>query len=218
MISVKLVNYTTEPEIAMGKAAAVCYGDKTAEYKELLDKCIKDNHLAITEFSDFTFRIEGMSRSCLAQLTRHRVASYAVRSQRYCNEDDFPFVVPPKIHQDADARNVYMKAMNDIKKAYKTLCSYGVPKEDARYVLPNACSTVVEVKMNFRELMHFCNERLCSKAQWEIREIAQMMKTCVGNVSSSLAEKLVPKCEKHYPICFCTEGKSCGRHAKLEAK
>lgn len=215
MISVQLTNYTKNPVKAIEDAASNCYDAKNKRQGDILNECINANHLAVTEFADFTFHVEGVSRSLLAQLTRHRVASYMVRSQRYCDEDGFSYVTPPSINNDKENKQVFMEAMANIRNAYKTLCEYGVPKEDARYVLPNACFTIVEIKMNFRELMHFCNERLCRKAQWEIRELAKMMKRCVMDVAPELGCRLTPKCEKYAPYCFCVERRPCGKYPTL---
>jgi thymidylate synthase (FAD) len=101
-----------------------------------------------------------------------------------------------------------------IKKAYADLRALGIPAEDARMLLPNACCTEICVKMNLRELIHFCNERLCACAQWEIRAMTREMVRAVVEVAPALADFLVPKCEAHAPYCFCTEtrSRSCGRH------
>ena len=103
-----------------------------------------------------------------------------------------------------------------IDMLYKRLQDAGVPNEDARYILPNACTTCIEVKMNFRTLIHFMNERLCTRAQWEIRQMALLMKKTVEEQYPELAKYLVPKCEIHEGMPFCTEHKSCGRHPLLK--
>ena len=104
--------------------------------------------------------------------------------------------------------------MEYITKTYSKLLELKIPGEDARMVLPNACCSEICVKMNLRNLIHFCNERLCSCAQWEIRNMAKLMVKEVLKVAPDLERFLVPKCEAHAPYCFCTETKkrSCGRH------
>ena len=148
------------------------------------------------------------------QLVRHRMASYAQRSQRYCVEDGFEFVTPSSVSKNAEATELYEKTVETIKRAYSDLLEMGVPAEDARMLLPNACCTEICVKMNLRELIHFCNERLCACAQWEIRAMAREMVKAVVEVAPELKAFLVPKCEVHAPYSFCTESKSrsCGRH------
>ena len=109
--------------------------------------------------------------------------------------------------------------MAAIEASYTKLQDLGIPNEDARFVLPNACDTVVEVKMNGRELIHFMNERLCTRAQWEIRQMAKMMRKCIverDEECARFAKMLVPKCQAHAPYSFCTEHKSCGIAPQLK--
>lgn len=152
--------------------------------------------------------------NCTHQLVRHRLASFAQRSQRYCSEDGFQYVIPPKIKNDPKALDLYENLMNYISRTYNELLERNIEPEDARFVLPNACETEICVKMDLRELIHFCNERLCACAQWEIRQLASKMKEKVIEVEPKFAPYLVPKCEKLSPYSFCTESKkrSCGRH------
>ena len=154
--------------------------------------------------------------NCLAQLTRHRHAGYAVRSQRYCVEDDFDYIVPKSIENNELSLNTYQNIMGDINTAYIKLIDLGIIAEDARYVLPNACYTTLEVTMNLRALINFMNERLCSRAQWEIRELAQKMRDLIIEPYPKFKPMLVPKCEKYIDYPFCTEQKSCGKHKKLK--
>lgn len=181
-----------------------------------MDACYESGHQSVLEFADFTFHIEGVSRSLLAQLTRHRMSSFSVKSQRYCLEDGFKFVVPPSIEKHPEAYQEYQELMANINAFYdRAVHEWNIPNEDARYSLPNSCYTTLEYKANGRSLIHFMNERLCSKAQWEIRELAKVMRNEVKNVCPRFAVYLVPKCEIHRELPFCTEQKSCGRHPKL---
>ena len=179
-----------------------------------MNHCYKSGHHSVLEFADFTFKISGVSRALTHQLVRHRLASYAQRSQRYCKETGFEFVTPPSIASNEEASKIYLDTMEYITKTYSKLLELKIPGEDARMVLPNACCSEICVKMNLRNLIHFCNERLCSCAQWEIRNMAKLMVKEVLKVAPDLERFLVPKCEAHAPYCFCTETKkrSCGRH------
>lgn len=104
----------------------------------------------------FTYGIEGVSRALLAQITRHRIgASFSVRSQRYCSEDSFGYVMPPSIAAHGKHSVRYKALMADIQNFYNKLVKLGVPKEDARMVLSNACETRMLLTMNLRELWHF---------------------------------------------------------------
>ena len=212
-MKVELIHHTQDPVAAIERAASTCY-DSQASDGRIMRHCYKSGHHSVLEFADFTFRISGVSRALTHQLVRHRMASYAQRSQRYCEEDGFAFVTPSTVTRNGEASRIYTETVETIKKAYADLRALGIPAEDARMLLPNACCTEICVKMNLRELIHFCNERLCACAQWEIRAMTREMVRAVVEVAPALADFLVPKCEAHAPYCFCTETRSrnCGRH------
>ena len=211
-MKVTLTRLIENPVDAIEEAASNCY-DSILTGGKIMNHCYQSGHQSVLEFAHFTFHIEGVSRALTHQLVRHRMASYAQRSQRYCEEDGFDFVTPPTIEPLSAAWDIYTEAMADIEKAYENLRSLGVPAEDARMVLPNACETVIEVSMNGRELIHFCNERMCSRAQWEIRELANLMAAAVkehDEQCADFAKFLVPKCEaKGLEFAICPEAKSC---------
>jgi thymidylate synthase (FAD) len=152
----------------------------------------------------YTFKIEGISRACSHQLVRHRHCSFTQRSQRYCSEDGFGIIVP---HSVEGKGTNYEKLMFQIEANYNELCASGIPNEDARYVLPNACATELYLSCNLRELIHIANERLCTRAQWEIREVVKQM---VSLVDPALDFMLVPKCQSGRIICHspCKGGKN----------
>ena len=216
MINVELLNYTQNPVAAIEKAASTCYDSNVTDGK-IMRHCYKSGHHSVLEFADFTFKITGVSRALTHQLVRHRCASYAQRSQRYCKENNFEYVTPPTILKNKEALDLYLDTMMNISKSYSKLVEIGIPAEDARYLLPNACETEICVKMNLRELIHFCNERLCTCAQWEIRQLANKMKKCVEEVAPDISKFLVPKCESHeIPYCNEAKNRSCGRHKTIK--
>lgn len=218
-MEVKLTRITENPILAIEEAASNCYDSEPSPEGKIMNHCIKSGHTSVTEFCNFTFHLEGVSRSLLAQLTRHRHAGYAVRSQRYCSEGCFDFVIPSSIQKNEQALNEYYETMEKINESYEYLQYLGIPNEDARYVLPNACYTTLEVTMNLRALMNFMNERLCTRAQWEIRELAQKMRDLIIKEVPQLKPYLVPKCEKYgIDYAFCPENKkqTCGKHKILE--
>lgn len=217
-MKVKLVAVTVDPLDTCERAACTCYDsqpDPEHPYR-ILNACIKNGHQSVAEHANFTFEIKGISRACLAQLTRHRLASFSVRSQRYCSEDGFGYVTPPKIEADHKANEVYQALMNTINSSYKFFTEQcGIENEDARFVLPNACKTELTMTVNLRELIHICNERMCTRAQWEIRKLVNEMANCVIEVVPEAGRWLVPKCEKDPDHPFCPERQCCGRHKKL---
>lgn len=214
-MQVTLTRITDNPISAIEEAACNCYNSKPTDGK-IMKACYNSGHHSVLEFADFTFHIEGISRALSHQLIRHRLASFAQRSQRYCGENGFDYVTPNTIERNKEALIEYRTFMANCRKAYENLQSLGIPNEDARFVLPNACETQIEVKMNLRELIHFMNERLCTRAQWEIRELAQKMRDEVLNVMPEFKPYLVPKCESHAVMPYCTEHNSCGKHKLLK--
>lgn len=221
-MKVILTRITENPILAIEEAASNCYNSEATGDGKIMNHCIKSGHTSVTEFCDFTFHIEGVSRALSHQLVRHRMASYAQRSQRYCSENGFDYVTPFNVKQDLEKTQAYNRAMLYAEKAYRELQELGISKEDARMVLPNACTTYIEVKMNLRALMNFMNERLCSCAQWEIRNLALAMKKAIVEKYPELEPYLVPKCEKYgKEFGFCMETKQrreqlkCNRHPRL---
>lgn len=214
-MKVTLTRITDNPILAIEEAASNCYDSEPSAEGKIMDSCIQSGHTSVTEFCTYTFHIEGVSRALLAQLTRHRHAGYAVQSQRYVRKDVPTYIIPPSIDKIPEAKKEYCDLMDDIWGHYRKFVTLGIAPEDARYMLPNACDTVIEVTMNHRALMNFMNERLCTRAQWEIRECAKQIKQCIKDVNPKLAKSLVPKCERYKQYPFCPETKSCGKHKKL---
>ena len=136
-----------------------------------------------------SFYVEGVSRALSHQLVRHRIASYTQRSQRYIKEDNFDYVVPEYIDKDPELKNIFIDSMEYAQEKYKHLISLGVKPEDARFVLPNACATKLIITMNARALFNFFKERLCKRAQWEIRNLAEEMYNLVYNVAPNILSR-----------------------------
>jgi thymidylate synthase (FAD) len=177
-VKVTLLRITPDPEGLIASSARVCYASepKTPDANLKLIKNLKSwGHLSMFEHATATFLVEGVSRACTHQLVRHRLASYSQQSQRYVNEQGFEYVTPPTVGDNQKAKRRYEEAVESARKAYKELLELGVPKEDARFLLPNACATKIVVTMNFRELMHFIQMRTEKGAQWEIRALALEM-------------------------------------------
>lgn len=222
---VTLINYTPEPEKTVAAAARLCYSssgidallDKLDEQNtaDFLQKLISLGHESPFEHVTFTFGIEGVSRNLTHQLVRHRIASYAQKSQRYVSENNFPYVTPPSIAKNKDALKLYQQKMQELQEAYDELAKI-VPKEDARYVLPSACETKIIATFNARSLFNFFAHRCCRRAQWEIRALANEMLKLVKNVAPILFSKAGPTCVTE-GVCY--EGEmSCGRIKNVIAR
>ena len=196
-MNVSLIQATPDPITTLSDIASICYDSSPKDPMRLVTHLYKSGHHSVFEHIYFTFKIEGISRACSHQLVRHRMCSFTQRSQRYCSEDDFAIVIPESMRKTRTS-NDYVDLMEEIDEQYQKLQFSGVPNEDARYVLPNACCTDIYLSCNLRELIHICNERLCSRAQWEIRE---MVKKMVELVDPELRFMLVPKCKSGRIIC-----------------
>ena len=241
-MNVELLQYNPDSEKIVAAAAKLCYSsseisgilngldsEKTASF---IERLMSMGHESPLEHISFTFGIEGVSRSLLAQLTRHRIASYSVKSQRYVNEGKFEFIIPKEIEANEEAKKIFLEAMEDDVKAYNRLTEIlfekhysdminsGVDEkkakgaaekkaiEDARYVLPNACETKLIATFNARSLLNFFNHRCCERAQWEIRDLACEMLRLVKEICPVIFKTAGPPCL----VKPCPEGAmSCGK-------
>lgn len=248
MPKVTLLTHTPQPERLVAAAARMCYSsaeassileglteEKTADFIEMLAEI---GHESPVEHASFTFAIEGVSRSLLAQITRHRIASFSVQSQRYVREKSFEYVLPPEIAADEEAKRLFEETMERDQQAYDRLTEILMQKhlpafveagmdpaeakkaarkkaiEDARFVLPNACTTKMMMTMDVRSLYNFFRLRCCNRAQWEIRQVARQMLLLCREAAPHLFAKAGPAC-LHGP---CSEGKmSCGRADEVRA-
>jgi thymidylate synthase (FAD) len=173
-MQVELLYSTVEPSQVIEHAARVCYAseDKMKEGSavKLVKACVNKGHLSVTEHATASFRVSGVSRALLAQITRHRMLSFCVRSQRYVEEVGWGYVMPPAFN--SMQQDEYDKCMQEIAAMYDNMLAMGAKKEDARMLLPNGCHTEFVVTANFRAWLEFCNKRQDRAAQWEIRELA----------------------------------------------
>ncbi|MBI4831319.1 MAG: FAD-dependent thymidylate synthase [Candidatus Lindowbacteria bacterium] len=181
------------------------------EVQEFLKRLLEMGHLSPFEHASFTFGVEGISRVTSHQLVRHRIASYSQQSQRYVKKTGgIEYIVPPSISKRKALKEQYDRVIAELQDTYRQLIEAGVAAEDARYVLPNAAETKLVVTMNARELRHFFRQRCCTRAQWEIREMAETMLERVREVAPVLFADSGPPCVNG----FCPEGDmSCGRVA-----
>lgn len=224
---VKLVRHTPEPERTVAMSARLCYSPIGAAQLEekisdeqaakLVRKLVSMGHLSTLEHVTFTFAIEGVSRVLTHQLVRHRIASYSQQSQRYVKEHDFETIVPASIASKPEAKAKFDKLMTEIQAMYDEFIALDIPAEDARYILPNATETKIVCTFNARSLLNFFSLRCCTRAQWEIRALAnEMLRQCQA-VAPVIFENAGPTCVSEG---VCHEGTmSCGRlQAILAAK
>lgn len=230
-MKVALIRHTLSAEEVVALGARLCYSKarvddllqrvEARDQTDFVHRIMSMGHDSVLEHATFTFGIEGVSRVLLAQITRHRMASFSVQSQRYVSyESGFGYIVPPKIEAlGEEAVAEFTRQMDTMHQWYtqwqEKLGTGEGGNEDARFVLPGACETRMMVTMNVRELRHFFSLRMCSRAQWEIRALATEMHRLCMEVAPALFENAGPGCLRG----ACPEGeKSCGKAADIRAQ
>lgn len=171
-MKVEVIRATTGPVEVISRAAGTCYGRDNRSAKRV-ETCYRSGHLSVFEHASVTLRVEGISRACMAQLTRHRLVSFCVESQRYNKYDlsgDYWYIAPPGM-----PRAEFDQSMRAAAKAYTTALESGIKPEDARYLLPEATKTNLVMTCNLRELFHLFDMRRAQSAQWEIRQLADLI-------------------------------------------
>ncbi|MBR6593654.1 MAG: FAD-dependent thymidylate synthase [Clostridia bacterium] len=245
-MKVEIIAHTPDPEKLIASAAKLCYSQSGVEgimegltpekTEKFIDMLVSMGHASPFEHATFTFGIEGVSRAVLAQITRHRIASFSVQSQRYVNKESFTYIMPPEIEAVPEAKEEFLRAMEEDRAHYIRLAAILKEKhkarmvkegmdgnaaekaaeklafEDARSVLPNACDTKIVMTMNVRSLYNFFHLRCCTRAQWEIRALATEMLRKVKAIAPTLFRLSGPPCVSGP----CPEGKmSCGRAKEM---
>ncbi|MDD5691516.1 MAG: FAD-dependent thymidylate synthase [Candidatus Omnitrophica bacterium] len=236
-LNIKLLDVTENALALIYSACRQCYSEEFAgdifekikldqvKQAAFIKKIISSGHESPLEHVKFTFAIEGVSRALTHQLVRHRLASYSQQSQRYVGENDFDYIIPPSIKNNPLAKEEFEKTMDLIQDSYTRISGFlaqqglsgEAANQDARFVLPQAAETKIIVTMNCRELLHFFKHRCCSRAQWEIRELAEKMLMDCKRCLPLLFSKAGAKCSS---LGFCPEGArfSCGRFPVKEEK
>ncbi|HOM09831.1 MAG TPA: FAD-dependent thymidylate synthase [Spirochaetota bacterium] len=176
---VTLLAITPNAEKLIEEAGRTCYLslDRITEGSEtnFIRRCIMNGHHSILEHASASFRVLGASRAFTHQMVRHRLASFSQQSQRYVNEEEFNFIIPPSIAANNEAKTIFTDFMEQARIIYKKLRELSIKKEDARFVLPNALESQIVISANFREWRHIFSLRLEKAAQWEIRSVCMQM-------------------------------------------
>jgi len=198
------------------------FSDSAVDLKkqeEFVKSVVASGHLSPLEHVKFSFAVQGVSRALTHQLVRHRLASYSQQSQRYVKEKDFDYIIPPTIERNSAAKAEFEKLMAMIQQSYTKLLSLmgqdnlsgEAANQDARFALPQAAETKIVVTMNCRELLHFFQHRCCSRAQWEIRQLANKMLDICRQKLPAVFTSAGAKCEE---LGYCPEGEKfcCGKY------
>lgn len=205
------------PISRIGKMAGLCWGANTEDdmknYKRGLD-CLESRHGRTWEFPDVTFIIEGYSARVIRELYTHigGAPTRLQESTRYVDGATFEFITPKKILNNPEALEVYNNTMQKIREGICILEGLGIHKEDAAMLLPLGMETKVVLKINLRTLISMAQQRLCTRAYWEFRELIKDMGNALAELSVEWGDIVdtyfVPKCEYEG---VCHERYSCGR-------
>lgn len=191
-----LLAVTPRAEKLIEEAGRTCYLSldriEDDSEKNFIRRCIRSGHHSILEHASASFRIRGASRSFTHQMVRHRLASFSQQSQRYVSEEEFNYVIPPAVASNGQAAAVFREFIESARSSYRKLREYGIKKEDARFVLPNALESEIVFSANFRELRHIFSLRLEKGAQWEIRRVCFLMLKLMMNEAPSVFGDFVP--------------------------
>lgn len=232
-LHVELLSHTPEPLALIYAAFRQCYhagyvadmwakllsGEISKEKQaEFVSSIMTSGHASPIEHVSFTFAISGVSRALTHQLVRHRIASFSQQSQRYVDAVNFEYIMPPSIAAIPEAKERFEKFMEEMIQTYDEVKDIlekagrkDLAKEDARFVLPQACSSSIVVTMNCRSLVNFFEHRCCTRAQWEIRDLARKMLKLTQGTLPEIFRHAGAKCER---LGYCPEGEKfcCGRY------
>src|SRR3984893_5882438 len=220
-MQVKLIDYASAPLEKLYAAFRTCYSsdspieiwDKIKAEKishervrEFIGERLKTGHASPLEQIVVWFAIAGVSRSLSHQFVRHRIGiSFEQQSQRYVKfkQERLAFVMPESWRR-AGLEEEFAGLLERTSELYGRALKAGIPAEDARFVLPNAAPTNFHVMVNFAEMLHICDLRLCVRAQWEIRRMVALMRSEIKHVLPEIAVFLQPKCGENR-MGYCDE-------------
>jgi thymidylate synthase (FAD) len=220
-IQVKLIDFAKSPLEKLYAAFRTCYSSETPieiwekieaekisreKIREFIGERLKTGHASPLEQVVFWFGIANVSRSLSHQFVRHRIGiSFEQQSQRYVKfkQEKLAFVMPESWER-AGMREEFEGLLDRTSELYARALKAGIPAEDARFVLPNAAPTNFQVMVNFAEMLHICDLRLCVRAQWEIRRMVALMRAEIKRVLPEIAVFLQPKCGENR-MGYCDE-------------
>ena len=222
---IELLTYTPEPERLVAVAARRSYDKRSAmqiweemtdaEVARLLYRVIRHGHTSVLEHINFTFAIEGVSRALSHQLVRHRMASYTQQSQQRSNERDFDFTVPPEIRKNSELAKEFQEKVKALAEFYTRAIETGIPKGQARYILPNACVTRIIMTMNARSLFNLISQRTCGVEEWEFRMVASKIHQLLLEVAPNIFSHAGPRCITDLVCLEGKKGEKCGLYKNI---
>jgi thymidylate synthase (FAD) len=235
-MDVLLIDHARDPLTKLYAAYRTCYTPKTPrevwddvaagtvsreQLASFVEERLQTGHVSPLEQVVFWFGISGVSRALSHQLVRHRIGiSFEQQSQRYVrftgkNEERLEYVMPESWREAGRAAE-FERLMDELSRVYREAIAAGIPAEDARFVLPNAAPTNFQIMVNFAELLHIGDLRLCTRAQWEIRQLVAKMRLEVMRAAPELGRQLQPKCGERR-LGYCDEDEKAYRACPLSA-
>lgn len=223
MGKVIIQNYTTKnPLEIMGYEAGICYGSNVEDKEKNIKRgreCLKSGHLRCAEFVQIYFTVDEYSARLIRQLYTH-IGGAPTRLQastRYINYENFKYIIPHTVENNPKALEIYKNTMASIADGFMKLEELGIPNEDSANVLPLGMSTKMVFRTNLRQLMDMSQQRMCSRAYWEFRELMNEMCSELSKYGDEWKEIIpmvcMPKCKA---LGYCPEKFSCGRMPKKE--
>ncbi len=218
-INVRLLDHTTDPMRSLYLAYRTAYSALTPQriadqidsekiprqqMLDFIEKRLETGHASPLEHVWFEFAISGVSRAFSHQFVRHHIGiSFEQQSQRYVafKKGEFPYTIPETVKR-AGFGDRMEQAFDRLGELYQEMVDAGIPAEDARFLIPNAANTNFKIVVNFLELLHICDLRLCTRAQWEFRQVASQMRAELNRTFPELAKYIQPKCgDKRWGYC-----------------
>jgi thymidylate synthase (FAD) len=218
-INARLLDHTSDPTRSLYLAYRTAYSALSpqqiadriekdritrAEMEDFIEKRLETGHASPLEHVWFEFGISGVSRAFSHQFVRHHIGiSFEQQSQRYVafKKGEFPYTIPQTVKDHGFAAKMEA-AFEQLGDLYQEMIDGGVPAEDARFLIPNAANTNFKIVVNFLELLHICDLRLCTRAQWEFRQVASQMRAQINRKFPELAKYIQPKCgERRWGYC-----------------
>lgn len=236
MQKVILLTHTPDPEKIVAAAAKLNYSSSDVEtlmdklngeaISRFVEKLVSMGHESPTEHASFTFGIEGVSRALMAQITRHRIATFSVQSQRYVRMDDFKYVIPPEIEKDGHAVEAFVSAMDDVAKNYLNLAKILKQQHKDRIISERGGLDNIDEKQMKRidsqaDKMAIEDARFCLPNACETKMVVTMNARSLNNFFRlrccnraqweirAVAEKMLIEVKKVAPSLFANAGPSC---------
>lgn len=208
---------TRDPISLIGREAGLCWGanteDEQKNYLRGLD-CVKAQHGRTWEYPEVYMMLEGYSARVIREFYTHigGAPTRLQESTRYVDSTQFGYIVPAKVRENILAAEIYDSTMSTIARAISDLAAFGIPREDAAMLLPLGMETKIVVRMNLRTLVAMAQQRLCTRAYWEFRQLMTDITKALAQYSLEwkklTIDLFVPKCQANG---YCSEQRSCGR-------